>query len=122
MTQKRAATTARIVKTIRGQRGRITNLSPRFVQRNGEASLYSHHDLTTRMASWRFQGAKHQPNQNNSGSFPHLQSPLVILQERLQAVVQRGLLALQPAVSQLQVPRPVVLQERMRRLAAVHSG
>jgi len=69
------------------------------------------------MASWRFQGAKHHPNQNNSGSFHALSSLAVILQEQLPAVAKRALLVLRPVVSRAQE-----LQERMPRFAAARLG
>jgi hypothetical protein len=65
------------------------------------------------MASWRFQGAKHHPNQNNSGSFHALSSLTVISQEQPPAVVKRVQLEPRPAVSQAQG-----LQERTPQLVA----
>lgn len=69
------------------------------------------------MASWRFQGAKHHPNQNNSGSFRALSSVAAISLEQPQAVVKQARLVPPPAVLRAQ-EQP----ERMLRFAAVHWG
>jgi hypothetical protein len=68
------------------------------------------------MASWRFQGAKHPPNQNNSGSFHASLGVIFIFQEQPPAEVKRA----QP------VPHLAVVQgrapERTLRFAAVRLG
>jgi hypothetical protein len=68
------------------------------------------------MASWRFQGAKHHPNQNNSGSFRALSCSALISREQPLVGPKQVLLALHPAAPRVQVPA------RMTRFAAVRSG
>ena len=69
------------------------------------------------MASWRFQGAKHHPNQNKTGSFQAFSVARAISQERLRVMARQA----QQVLPQVVLPSAQVLLERTLQSAAVRS-